>query len=56
MDDGDTFYTKGKRSGKEAEVEKYDCSHCGQRTLRSSADAVEDNNLDNLRRCNWSSS
>ncbi len=53
MDRGDTFYTKSRKTGKEAEVHKYECGHCGKKTLRSDADATEDNNLDNLRECNW---
>lgn len=53
MDAGDTFYTKSQETGKEAEVHKFNCRHCGQKTLRSTADDHEDNNLDNLRECNW---
>ncbi len=55
IDRGDTFYTKGERSGKVAEVEKYWCSICGAWHIRSSADAVTDNNLDSLRTCRWQS-
>lgn len=53
MGRGDTFYTIGVRSGKRAEVEKYWCSPCGRWFIHSHADAVTDNNLDNLRRCNF---
>ena len=50
---GHRFYTVGLRSGKVAFVERFDCS-CGVKTIRSRPDAVTDNNLDNLRTCNWS--
>lgn len=53
MKKGDTFYTKGINSGKTAEVEKYECSRCQRTYIRSTPDAVPDNNLDNLRRCNF---
>lgn len=53
MDNGDRFYTKGNLSGREAQVEKYYCQRCYRWHIRSTADAVSDNNLDNLRRCNW---
>jgi hypothetical protein len=53
MDRGDTFYTVGVVSGKRAWVEKYWCGHCSRWFIRSHADAVKDNNLDNLRRCNF---
>ena len=57
IEDGDTFYTVGPRSGKTAYVEPYDAYANGVilETIRSSADAVEDNNLDNLRACSWKS-
>ena len=51
MDSGDTFYTFGEVSGKTASVEKYKCPWCAQTHIRSSPDAVKDNNLDNLPRC-----
>lgn len=53
MGRGDTFYTQGIRSGKVAVVEKYRCRWCNSTYIRSSADAVQDNNLDSLRRCNF---
>lgn len=53
MDKGDIFYTKGIVSNKTALVEKYYCQYCRRWHIRSAADAVSDNNLDNLRRCNW---
>jgi hypothetical protein len=51
MDRGDRFYTQGVQSGKVANVEKYVCQNCRRVFIRSTADAVADNNLDNLRRC-----
>jgi len=54
-DRGDVFYTQGEQSGKIALVEKYVCSRCNRTYIRSARDAVYDNNLDNLGRCNWSS-
>lgn len=53
MDRGDTFYTQGVSSGKIASVEKYVCGLCRRTYIRSTPDAVYDNNLDSLRRCNW---
>ena len=46
----DTYFTYGRTSEKVARVEAWDCS-CGARTIRSHADAVADNNLDNLNAC-----
>lgn len=51
MTNGDTFYTFGEQSKKIALVEKYQCPFCKRTHIKSSADAVTDNNLDNLRRC-----
>jgi len=48
---GNSFFTKSPSTGKEASVNKYECKTCGRTTIRSSADAVTDNNLDNLRKC-----
>src|SRR5206468_2788659 len=48
MDRGDVFFTRGKSTGKVALVEKYVCSRCRRTYIRSAADAVSDNNLDNL--------
>ena len=47
----DSFYTQGKVSGKVAQVEPYSCSRCQRTYIRSAADSVPDNNLDNLPRC-----
>jgi len=52
IDRGTTFYTKSESTGKTAEVEKYDCS-CGYETIRTNPDDRIDNNLDDLRECNW---
>ena len=54
MDSGNSFYTKSPSSEKEASVNKYECKTCQRFTIRSSPDAVKDNNLDNLRKCNFS--
>ncbi len=51
MDRGDLFYTEGPTSGVRARVGKWGCRTCNAPTLRSSADAVRDNNLDYLPRC-----
>ena len=48
---GDTFFTFGEESKKEASVDKYVCPFCSKTHIRSSPDAVKDNNLDNLPRC-----
>ncbi len=55
MDSGDVFYTKGETSGKIARVEKFKCPSCSRTHIRSEADHVSDNNLDELRFCNWRS-
>lgn len=51
---GTRFYTVSPSTGKIANVERFDCA-CGVKTIRSSPDAVRDNNLDNLRICSWRS-
>jgi hypothetical protein len=43
------FYTLSPSTGRRAAVHAWTC--CGIRTLRSDADAVPDNNLDNLPPC-----
>lgn len=53
MDKGDSFYTQGQTSGRVAEVEKYVCAQCRRTWIRSTPDAVKDNNLDSLRRCRF---
>jgi hypothetical protein len=47
----DTFYTFGETSGKRAAVNPYVCPWCAKTHIRSSPDAVRDNNLDNLPNC-----
>lgn len=51
MDQGHTFYTQSPSTFVVAFVHKFNCPHCGYSTLRSNADAIADNNLDNLPRC-----
>jgi hypothetical protein len=51
MNNGDRFYTQGSQSGKTAWVEPYFCPHCRQNHIKSTADAVSDNNLDSLPYC-----
>jgi len=52
---GDSFYTASASTGERAAVTADDCTFigCSVKTIRSAADAVEDNNLDNLHTCNW---
>jgi Protein of unknown function (DUF3892) len=49
MDAGHRLYTVSPSTGATAEVRQYRC--CGVDTLISHADAVKDNNLDNLDPC-----
>jgi hypothetical protein len=49
MHQADIFYTVSPSSGSIAVVHRDEC--CGIATLRSGADAVLDNNLDNLDPC-----
>lgn len=50
---GNAFYTVSPSTREVAGVEPYDVIHLDQtiETIRSGADAVGDNNLDNLRAC-----
>lgn len=50
---GDSFYTQGKTSGKVARVVVVNCGHCNRQIIKSTPDAVYDNNLDSLRRCQF---
>jgi len=50
---GNSFYTVSPSTSREASVSRYDCRGCGRTTIRSGADSVTDNNLDNLNRCRW---
>ncbi len=51
MGRGDVFYTESPSTGRVAKVEAYTCTVCGRRWIRTTADAVTDNNLDNLSSC-----
>jgi hypothetical protein len=51
MDKGHSFYTTSPSTGKQARVEKFTCSNCTRTHIRSSPDALKDNNLDSLRYC-----
>ncbi len=53
MDRGDGFYTVSPSTGKTARVEKFTCNLCGRTFIRSTPDAIHDNNLDSLRRCRF---
>lgn len=53
IDQGTGFHTVSPSTGKTANVRKFDCD-CGIKTIKSAPDAVLDNNLDNLRTCNFS--
>lgn len=55
LTNGDTFYTVSPSTGRTADVRAYDAHVNGRtiRTIRSSPDAIWDNNLDNMRVCNW---
>lgn len=53
IDRGNQFYTKGERSGLIAQVIKVPCARCGRFIIRSTPDAVRDNNLDSLRYCRF---
>jgi hypothetical protein len=50
--DGTKFHTETP-TGVRADVERFEC--CGVKTIRSTADALPSNNLDNLRTCAWKS-
>ncbi len=54
IDNGDSFYTVGSRTGTTAKVVSVNCDNCGRRIIKSSPDATTDNNLDSLRACRWS--
>ena len=51
IDSGTSFYTYSPSASKVALVRKYHCPNCNVHTLISAADAVTDNNLDNLGSC-----
>ena len=58
LEDGDSFYTVSSSTDHVADVEAYDANVSGTtiETIRSSPDAIWDNNLDNLRACRFVSS
>ena len=51
--EGHRFITYSPSTGKYADVRPDDCKYagCTVKTIRSAADAVADNNLDNMRAC-----
>jgi hypothetical protein len=53
LEAGDRFYTVSPSTGKEADVRADTCKepNCTVKTIRSKADAVTDNNLDNIGAC-----
>jgi hypothetical protein len=51
MSNGEHFYTKGQQTGKVVSVEPYRCDKCQVDSLRSTRDAVKDNNLAYLPQC-----
>jgi Protein of unknown function (DUF3892) len=53
LESGDRFYTVSASTGKEADVRADNChvNGCLIKTIRSTADAVTDNNLDNMVGC-----
>jgi hypothetical protein len=57
IEDGDMFYTVSPSTEHVAEVEPYDALVKGRiiETIRSTPDAIEDNNLDNMRACRFQS-
>ena len=53
MDRGHRFYTVSPSTGKTALIEKFTCTRCWRTFIRSTPDAIHDNNLDSLRRCRF---
>ena len=53
--DGDRFYTLSPSTGNKGYVALDECGvrGCAVGTIRSAADADEDNNLDEMRTCRW---
>ncbi len=52
---GDTFHTTSRSTGRHASVLIDNCNidRCTVKTIRSTPDAIADNNLDHLRTCNF---
>lgn len=48
---GNIFYTQGVTSGAIARVASYTCTLCSRTYIRSTPDAIYDNNLDALPAC-----
>ena len=48
---GDSFFTRSSSTDLIARIEIVACDVCGRRILRSAADAVTDNDLDELPAC-----
>lgn len=53
IDEGHSFYTESLSTGRRASVHTYDCKTCGRTTIRSAADSIQDNNLENLPGCRF---
>lgn len=51
LDDDDSFYTIGEHSKKKVFVHDTYC--CGKRYIKTDPDDYLDNNLDEIRKCNW---
>jgi len=51
MDRGEVFFTKGEQSGKVAIIQKVYCHACHGPIIRTTPDAVHDNNLDSMPYC-----
>jgi hypothetical protein len=52
IDSGDEFFTVSPSTGRRSLVQKYNCHVCNHfPTVRSDTDAVRDNDLDRLPRC-----
>ena len=51
IDNGTHFFTQSPSTNKTARVIKFDCPWCPYKSLTTTADAVWDNNLDNLPNC-----
>ena len=50
---GDTYFTIGNTSGKEAVLEITSCHLCRGEIIKTTPDYTRDNNLDHMRRCHW---
>jgi hypothetical protein len=51
MEEGETFCTESETTGQITPVEAYECPQCGSTCIRSSEDAVPDNDIDEKRNC-----